>query len=314
MKDSKPLSGRSLLGEGPLNDEVAGARGVAFAEAARLEHLLEVFEHARAAANHHAVFGRVQRRQLHVGGQLAAVQQVGHPTHVAVRLARDGRVVKQLRRDHLAQKLMRRQLLGDVVVVGQLIDLPHAVNQHHLLELLISGRVPDDAHKGRQSSAGRQHVKPFAGQQVVNDQRAGGLATHDHLVAHLNMLQARSQRAVGYLDAQELQVFVVVGADDAVGAQQGLVVDAQPDHGEMAVAETQRRVTGGGEGKQRIGPVVHGQDFFFVESAHGVRVESDGVLSMHRARACKRAGKSGLHRHFGCATLDCKCSVCNIQV
>ena len=169
---------------------------------------------------------------------------------------------------------MRRQLFADVVVIGQLIDLPHAVHQHHLLELLVGGRITDDAHEGRQSGAGGQHVKPLAGQQVVNDQRACGLAADDHFVTHLNMLQARGQRAVWHFDAQKLQVFVVVRADDAVGAQQRLVIDTQPDHGEVAVAKTQRRVAGRGERKQRIGPMVHGQDLLFVECAHGVLVKS----------------------------------------
>jgi hypothetical protein len=56
---------------------------------------------------------------------------------------------------------------------------------------------------------------------------------------------------------EELQVLFVVGADDAVGAQQGLVVDAQANHGEVAIGETQRGVAGGGEAEQAVGPVVN---------------------------------------------------------
>ena len=60
----------------------------------------------------------------------------------------------------------------------------------------------------------------------------------------------------------------VVGANDAVGAQQRLVINAQPDHGEVTIAESQRGIACGGECKQFVGPVVDRQHGFFVESAH----------------------------------------------
>ncbi|MNS82488.1 hypothetical protein D3C72_1162340 [compost metagenome] len=82
------------------------------------------------------------------------------------------------------------------------------------------------------------------------------------------MLQLRGERAVFHLDAQELQVLLVVRAHDAVGAQQGLVVDLQADHREMTVREAQRRVARGGEGEQAVGPVVDAQDAFFAECTH----------------------------------------------
>ena len=83
------------------------------------------------------------------------------------------------------------------------------------------------------------------------------------------MLQTRSQRAVLHLDAQKLQMLFVISADDAVSAQQRFFVHAQPDHREMAVRKTQSLVAGGGETKQAVGPMVDGQNFFFLESAHG---------------------------------------------
>ena len=61
----------------------------------------------------------------------------------------------------------------------------------------------------------------------------------------------------------------VIGADDAVSAQQGLLVDSQPNHGEVAVGKPQGLVAGGCETKQAVGPMVDGQNFFFLESAHG---------------------------------------------
>jgi hypothetical protein len=46
----------------------------------------------------------------------------------------------------------------------------------------------------------------------------------------------------------------------------------------VAVAKTQRRVARGGEGKQRVGPMVYGQNLFFVEGAHGVQVNSKEAI------------------------------------
>ena len=83
-----------------------------------------------------------------------------------------------------------------------------------------------------------KQVQPLARQQVVDHQRAGGLAADDDRVADLDVLQPRGQRAVVHLDAEELQVVLVVGADDAVGAQQRLVVHPQADHREVAVARS----------------------------------------------------------------------------
>ena len=61
----------------------------------------------------------------------------------------------------------------------------------------------------------------------------------------------------------------VVGADDAVGSQERLVIDAQPDHREVPIAKAHGFVACGGEGKKFVGPVVDGQHPFFVEGAHG---------------------------------------------
>jgi hypothetical protein len=38
----------------------------------------------------------------------------------------------------------------------------------------------------------------------------------------------------------------------------------------VAVGETQRLVTGGGEAEQAVGPVVDGQNFFFEKCTHGL--------------------------------------------
>ena len=80
------------------------------------------------------------------------------------------------------------------------------------------------------------------GQQVVEDQRAGRLAADEDRIAGANVLQAGGERAVGHLDAVELEVLVVVGAREAEGAQQRAALDLEPDHHEVAVAEAQARV------------------------------------------------------------------------
>ena len=215
--------------------------------------------------------GWVQAGQVQVGEHLAVGHQVGDAAHVAVAFAGHGGVVQQLLGNHFAQKLMLGQVLHHQIVVGQLVGLAHAVDQNHLVEGFVGGRVADDAHERGQAGAGRQQIQAFAGQQVVNQQGAGGLFADDDAVADLDVLQARRQRAFGHLDAQKLQVLFVIGADDAVGPQQRFVVHAQANHGEVAVGKPQRRVAGGGEGKQAVGPVVHGQNSFFVESAHVIR-------------------------------------------
>ena len=123
---------------------------------------------------------------------------------VAERLARHGRVVLQLRADHFAQNFVLWQLFGQVVVIGQLFDFAHAVDQHYFLKFLVGFWVADDAQKRCQTRAGGQQIQALGGQQIVDQQRAGGLFADDDGVAHLDVLQARGQRAVGHFDAQKL--------------------------------------------------------------------------------------------------------------
>ena len=174
----------------------------------------------------------------------------------------------------LAQDFVTRQLLRDVLAVSQFVHLAAAVHQDHFLELLVGLGVADDAHERRQAGAGGEHVQALARQQVVDQQRAGGFVAHDHAVAGLDVLQPAGQRAVGHLDAEELQRLLVVGADDGVRAQQRLVIHPQADHGEVAVGKAQAGRARAGEGEQAVGPVVDGEDFLFVESSHGERARA----------------------------------------
>ena len=72
-----------------------------------------------------------------------------------------------------------------------------------------------------------------------------------------------------YLDAEEFQVFFVIRAHDAVGAQQWFAVNLEANHGEMAIRKAQSGVAGGGKTEQAIGPMVNGQDGFFCKCTHG---------------------------------------------
>ena len=236
--------------------------------------------------------------EIEVGEQFAAFHQVRYAAHVAVGLTGHRGVIQQLLPDHFAQEFVLRQVVCHQVVVGQLVDLAHAMHQHHLFEALIGFRVADDAHERCQAGAGGQQIKPSAGQQVVDQQRAGGLAAHQYGVAHLNVLQARGQRPFLDLDAQELEVLLIIGADDAVGTHQRLAVDAQADHGEVAVGKTQRRVARGGEGEQALGPVVDAQHAFLVEGTHGMQT----------------GWKNTVARFLQIRYIERKCSECNIFV
>src|SRR5690606_904505 len=115
---------------------------------------------------------------------------------------------------------------------------------------------------------GAEQVQVTAGQHVVQNQGAGGLAADDDVVAFLDMLQARGQRAIRYLDAVELHGVFVVRAGDTVGAHQRTTIDFQANHDEMTVLEAQTRITGSLEAEQGIGPVVDTEDTFGSEFGH----------------------------------------------
>ena len=71
------------------------------------------------------------------------------------------------------------------------------------------------------------------------------------------MLQLRGQGAIGYLDAEEFEMIVVVGAGDAVGASQWSPLLRQADHHELPIDEAQARVARGAKTEQRFAPVMN---------------------------------------------------------
>ena len=75
------------------------------------------------------------------------------------------------------------------------------MHHDHFVKPLIGFGVAHDAQVRGQACAGAQQVQVFSWQQVIDEQSAGGFATHDQGVAHLDVLQARGQRPIRHLDA-----------------------------------------------------------------------------------------------------------------
>jgi hypothetical protein len=65
------------------------------------------------------------------------------------------------------------------------------------------------------------------------------------------------ERPIRHLDAQELEVLLVISAGNAVRAQQRPAIDVQTHHDELAVLETQARVASGRERELGVCPMVY---------------------------------------------------------
>ena len=123
------------------------------------------------------------RRPCAAVGRSVRRPRWSRPCHSRPRAHR--RVVQQLARDLLAQQLMPRQLVDDVVAVGEVADAAHAVRDDHVLEALVGLRILDHRHPRRQPRAGAQQVEVAAGMQVADQEGAGRLAADQHFVAEL---------------------------------------------------------------------------------------------------------------------------------
>ncbi|MGY4442782.1 hypothetical protein ACVW04_005601 [Bradyrhizobium sp. LM2.3] len=99
-------------------------------------------------------------------------------------------------------------------------------------------------------------------------QRARRLAADQNDVAFPDLLEPRGQRSVLYLDREELERLLVIGAGHAVGSQQRLALDFQSDHRELAVLEAEAGIARRGEAEQGIGPVPDRQNRFLLKCAH----------------------------------------------
>ncbi len=192
-----------------------------------------------------------------IAAQPARVEQRRQAAVVRMRLPRNSRVVVQLVANQVAEVFVRAQILDFVFHDGRFTRPAHAMDEYHVFEPLIDLGVLDEAHERRGASPGAEQVQPLARLEVMQQQRAGGLAADQDLIALLDVLQARGQRAVGYLDAEELEVLLVVCTGNAIGAQQRPFVDLEADHDKLAILEAKRRITRGGEGELSICPVVY---------------------------------------------------------
>ena len=114
-----------------------------------------------------------------------------------------------------------------------------------------------------------QQIEMAARVEVVQHQRASRLLADDDVVARLQVLQARSERAVLHLDAEEFEVLFVIRAGDAVGAGQWTALDFEADHDELAVLETQAGIARDAEAEQGVVPVMDAEDLGVVVVAHG---------------------------------------------
>src|SRR5262245_15684701 len=171
----------------------------------------------------------------------------------------------------VADQLIIRELFRYHLAISELLHAAAAVQQHDLFEALIGLGILDHRKEWRQPRAGADQVEVAAGFEIVDDQRAGRLAADDDGIADLEVLQTRGERAVLHLDGEEFELVFVIRAGDAVGAQQRLLADLQPDHGELAVAEAERGIARGGEGEEIVGPVMDAGDALLVQIAHRAR-------------------------------------------
>ena len=239
-----------------------------FTETLAVQQIAQIRQHGRTAAQHEAIICHAQRRQPQIGGQFAAAQQLRDPPLILERLPGHAGVIEQLVAGHLAEELMPGQLFGNQLPVGEIRRVAAAVDHDHFLEIVVDLQIPDDAEKRRQPGARRQQVQMASRQQVIEHQGAGRFASHQHFVTHLDILQARGQRAIRHLDAEKLQLFLVVGARHAVGTQQRLLVYFQPDHGEVAVLEAETCIPGSAKAEQAVGPVVDTQHSLPIQIGH----------------------------------------------
>ncbi len=169
------------------------------------------------------------------------------------------------------------------------------MGEYHPFETLVGLGILDDAEKRSESGTRAEQVKIAPWQQMVQQQRSGRLAAHQHPVTFAQVLQPRGERPVGHLDTEELEFLFVVCADDAVGTQQRPLVDLEADHREVTVAEAEAAVAGGPEAEQRIVPVPHTGNRFDIQITHLELLAADPHCAGHHRggtlRSCVDIGK-----------------------
>ena len=111
-----------------------------------------------------------------------------------------------------------RQIVREIVAIGEFASPPAAVDDDDALEALVGLRVLDEAEVGCEAGARaeQEQVAPFT--QIVEQQGSGRLAADEHAVALRELLEARGQRPVWNLDAEELELVLIVRAGERKGA------------------------------------------------------------------------------------------------
>src|SRR5208282_2124696 len=93
----------------------------------------------------------------------------------------------------------------------------------------------------------------------------------------LQMLEPRRQRTFRHLDAEKLEIVLVIGAGHAVGAKQRLALDFNSDHRKLAIDETKSRIAGGAEAKQSVGVMLDFEHGLAIEGAAAFLFRRDGL-------------------------------------
>src|SRR4029079_3920294 len=193
---------------------------------------------------------------------------VGNATDMAKSLARHGRIIGQLVAHDLAEDLVLGQDIGEIVRISEVADEPAAMDEHDALEALIGFEITDETQKRSEPRAGGEKIEGLAGLEIVEHQCAGRLLADDHRIACFDVRKPRGQRTARNLDAEELQIVLIVGACHAVGANQGPRAVIQAHHGELAIAESEAWLPAGPEAEQTVGPVMDAEHRLLVKIAH----------------------------------------------
>ena len=147
------------------------------------------------------------------------------------------------------------------------------MDQDDFFKSLVGLGILNHAHEGRKPRSRGKQKQPLAGLEIIQHQGADGFLSNQNLVPHLDVLQPGRQRAVVHLDRQKLQMLLIVGTGDAVGAHERLAFHLEANHHEMAVAKPQTRITRCLEREQGLVPVMHFSDCFRVLTSHNHRLQ-----------------------------------------
>ena len=120
---------------------------IALDEPARLQDRGKIRIQPLIAADHHAVFIRVERGHTDIIGEGVLLDQIGNPPAIAEWLAGNGWIIDKLFAHVIAQKLVYRQFLLDHFGISEFGHFAGTVNEHDFLVMLIGFRIADQAEE-----------------------------------------------------------------------------------------------------------------------------------------------------------------------